>query len=255
VKKTVKAKKPATVLVLRTTDADGKSYGGFQWPEKGAVACKDWNPKPECGNGLHGLLWGAGAGDLLDWSEDTRWLVVEVLASEVVKIDDQKIKFPHGTVVFCGKRDDAVRMVAERAPAGTIGVAGTATAGYRGTATAGEAGTATAGYAGTATAGDRGTATAGYAGTATAGEAGTATAGDRGTATAGEAGTATAGEAGTATAGYRGTATAGEAGILTLRWWDGKRYRIGVFYVGEDGVLPNTKYKLGERGKLVKVTP
>ena len=182
-KKTVKAKKPATVLVLRTTDADGKSYGGFQWPEKGAVACKDWNPKPECGNGLHGLLWGAGAGDLLDWSEDTRWLVVEVLASEVVKIDDQKIKFPHGTVVFCGKRDDAVRMVAERAPAGTIGVAGTATAGYR------------------------------------------------------------------------GTATAGEAGILTLRWWDGKRYRIGVFYVGEDGVLPNTKYKLGERGKLVKVTP
>ena len=202
-KKTSK-KKPATVLILRTTDAEGKSFNGFQWPEKGEVRALDWDPKPECGHGLHGLLWGAGAGNLLNWSEDARWLVVEVLTSEVVKIDDQKVKFPRGTVVFCGKRDDAVKMVAARAPTGTIIVAGTATAGYAGTATAGYAGTATAGYAGTATAGNY------------------------------------------------GTATAGEAGILTLRWWDGKRYRIGVFYVGEDGVLPNTKYKLNDQGKLVK---
>ena len=100
------------------------------------------------------------------------------------------------------------------------------------------------GYAGTATAGD--------GGTATAGARGTATAGDRGTATAGYAGTATAGDDGTATAGERGTATAGERGILSLRWWDWSRYRIATFYVGENGVLPNVKYRVDEKGQIVK---
>ena len=100
------------------------------------------------------------------------------------------------------------------------------------------------GYAGTATAGD--------GGTATAGARGTATAGDRGTATAGDGGTATAGDRGTATAGERGTATAGERGILSLRWWDWSRYRIATFYVGENGVLPNVKYRVDEKGQIVK---
>ena len=115
--------------------------------------------------------------------------------------------------------------------------------GYAGTATAGDGGTATAGARGTATAGDRGTATAGARGTATAG--------DDGTATAGYAGTATAGDDGTATAGERGTATAGERGILSLRWWDWSRYRIATFYVGENGVLPNVKYRVDEKGQIV----
>ena len=89
-----------------------------------------------------------------------------------------------------------------------------------------------------------GTATAGYYGTATAGYGGTATAGDGGTATAGYGGTATAGDG--------GTATAGEGGILSVRWWDGRRYRIGTFYVGEDGIEPNTRYRC-ENGKAIKV--
>ena len=92
----------------------------------------------------------------------------------------------------------------------------------------------------------------GYAGTATAGDGGTATAGARGTATAGDRGTATAGDDGTATAGDGGTATAGERGILSLRWWDWSRYRIATFYVGENGVLPNVKYRVDEKGQIVK---
>ena len=83
------------------------------------------------------------------------------------------------------------------------------------------------------------------------GYAGTATAGYAGTATAGYAGTATAGDDGTATAGYAGTATAGERGILSLRWWDWSRYRIATFYVGENGVLPNVKYRVDEKGQIV----
>ena len=40
-----------TVLILRTCDQDGKSYGGFQWPlEVGTtVTAPDWSPEPECG--------------------------------------------------------------------------------------------------------------------------------------------------------------------------------------------------------------
>jgi len=127
-----------------------------------------------------------------------------------------------------------------------------AVVGYSGTATAGNRGTATAGEYGTATAGDCGTATAGYSGTATAGDCGTATAGNRGTATAGYSGTATAGNRGTATAGECGTATAGDGGILNLRWWDGDRYRIATFYVGEGGIEPNVKYGVDGRGKAVR---
>ena len=92
----------------------------------------------------------------------------------------------------------------------------------------------------------------GYSGTATAGEYGTATAGYSGTATAGDCGTATAGNRGTATAGECGTATAGDGGILNLRWWDGDRYRIATFYVGEGGIEPNVKYGVDGRGKAVR---
>jgi hypothetical protein len=202
-----------------------------------------------------------------------------------------KSKCSKCVVLFCGDREGATKFLLERAPGraivgaivqagdygtatagdrgtATAGVGGTATAGYGGTATAGDHGTATAGYGGTATAGDRGTATAGDGGTATAGDRGTATAGDRGTATAGDGGTATAGYGGTATAGYGGTATAGDYGTatagdhgtatagvdgtLSLKWWAGSRYRIAIFYVGEDGILPNTKYRC-ENGKAVRV--
>jgi hypothetical protein len=167
-----------TVLVLRTCSANLTSHGGFVWPESGLVKCPDWKPAPHCGNGLHGLLWGAGAGNLLDWTPEAKWQVVEVEADAVVAIDGgEKVKFPQGIVVYCGERAGAVELIASRAPAGTAITAATATAGARGTATAG--------YAGTATAGARGTATAGDAGTATAGDEGTAPAGERVTATSG----------------------------------------------------------------------
>ncbi len=226
-KKKKAARKPAAVsyvLCLRTCCADLTSHGGFQWPKSGRVQCKDWSPRAECGNGLHGLLWGeTNDASLLDWSESAKWLVVRVRVDEIVKIDDAKVKFPRGEVVHVGDRVSATAYLLEnggrgyRVTAGTAtaGYRGTATAGYRGTATAGDSGTATAGDRGTATAGDSGTATAGDRGTATAGDSGTATAGDRGTATAGDRGTATAGDSGTATAGYRGTATAGDGGTAT----------------------------------------
>ncbi|MCQ4165106.1 hypothetical protein [Tahibacter harae] len=260
---------PATSLVLRCCSAELRSHGGFQWPDRiGAlVEAPDWSPREVCGFGLHGWLHGAGDHSVADHagSADAKWLVLEVVSSEIVMLGG-KCKFPRCTVRFIGDRGSAAAYLIEHEPQAKavavigavacdesdqatvlVGALGTATAGYRGTATAGYRGTATAGNYGTATAGESGTATAGYRGTATAGNYGTATAGYRGTATAGNYGTATAGES--------GTATAGESGELRIQWLDekAKRYRTAIAYVGEDGIKPDTKYRLDDNHKFVEV--
>ena len=71
-------------------------------------------------------------------------------------------------------------------------------------------------------------------------------------ATAGNRGTATAGYKGTATAGNRGTATAGYRGRILVTFWDGKRYRVAIGYVGEDGIEANVPYHV-VNGKLKRV--
>ncbi|MFJ1253401.1 hypothetical protein ACGLHR_11690, partial [Cupriavidus sp. CuC1] len=229
-----------TSLVLRVCRHNMTSRGGFAWPEVGGeVAAPDWKANSECGNGLHGWLYGQGDHSCVNYwqEENSKWLVLEVPSADIVMLGG-KCKFPRATVRFVGTKSEAadyilahepraanvdvigaVRLVGDKLNVlvGSLGTAtagegGTATAGKGGTATAGNYGTATAGEGGTATAGNYGTATAGEGGTATAGEGGTATAGNYGTATAGEGGTATAGEGGTATAGNYGTATAGEGG-------------------------------------------
>ena len=217
-------------LMMRTCASDMTSYHGtFTWPESGPVEAPDWNPQAECGQGLHGLLWGAGSAGLLDWDADAKWLVVEVDTADIVGLGD-KVKVPAGVVIYAGERHIAASLISAHAPAGTRVIAGTATAGYGGTATAGDRGTATAGYEGTATAGDEGTATAGYEGTATAGNRGTAT------------------------AGCRGTATAGNEGVIAITWWDSarKRYRRAIGEVGIGGIQAGVAYHVVD-GHLVPV--
>jgi hypothetical protein len=228
-------------LILRTCNADMQSYNGFQWPRSGPVTAPDWEPKEECGHGLHGFLRGEGDSGLADWNTESLWVVAEV---ETFVDLGGKVKFPTAEVIFVGSRLDATALVKARYPdAAVIGANVTVEKGR----------VAVVGSYGTATAGHRGTATAGSYGTATAGSYGTATAGDGGTATAGDGGTATAGDYGTATAGYRGTATAGNGGMLQIYYCDRKnnRRRLAVAYVGEEGILPTVKYCLDDSAKFV----
>ena len=245
---TVTLSRPYAHYGLRTCAADGTSHGGFQWPESGLVTAPDWKPTTKCGNGLHALLDGEGDASLLNWSADAVWQLVGF--DSYVDLDG-KVKF-QSCEVATGTRLAVTAALSALRPGATIHGA-TATAGYEGTATAGHRGTATAGERGTATAGQGGTATAGHRGTATAGQGGTATAGHRGTATAGQGGTATAGYEGTATAGQGGTATVGEWGRIQIEWWDGRRYRIPTGYVGENGIKPDTAYRLDDAGQFVEV--
>src|SRR5512146_1644346 len=106
------ANTPEYALVLRTCKADHSSstyrmVNGvkvastpFRWPETGPVKCEDWNPDPCCGGGLHGLLWGEGDWSLLDRDDGALWQVVKVKTADIVLIDQQKIKFPAGEVIY-----------------------------------------------------------------------------------------------------------------------------------------------------------
>ena len=134
------------VLCIRTCDGGMGAYNDFRWPKKGYVECPDWDPVEECGNGLHGLLWGEGDGGLLDWSDGAHWLVFAAKEREVVALGG-KVKVPRAHVLYCGEGQGAAKYVTDR----TDGKAC-----VRGTATAGDGGTATAGVRGTATAGDGG---------------------------------------------------------------------------------------------------
>ena len=146
-KKAAKAAKPTppkqhgdTVLILRICNADMSSSHGFTWPETGHVECPDWKKNDECGNGLHGWLWGEGDHSVATWTGTNKWLVVEVLAKDVIDLDG-KVKFPSGEVVFCGDQKGATEYLRAHLPsekwdAKIIGV--TATAGDRGTATRSE---------------------------------------------------------------------------------------------------------------------
>jgi hypothetical protein len=131
--------------------------------------------------------------------------------------------------------------------------------------TAGERGYAVTVYGKRATAGDGGLATVNEFGEARAGSGGiaitdlggTAVAGDHGLAIARWGSAAVAGDQGIAFAwnsgGYdNGTAQAGEGGALVIRWDDRGRDRLAVAHVGENGIKPNTPYRLDERGRFVE---
>src|SRR3990167_7962561 len=85
------------VIVLRTCNADMTSYNGFKWPESGQVKCDDWDSKPECGNGLHGICDISDDWSLLNWDVEAKALLVRVPKSTIVRIG-AKIKFPSGIV-------------------------------------------------------------------------------------------------------------------------------------------------------------
>jgi hypothetical protein len=236
------------------------SRGGFQWPTEGKVTAPDWNPEPECGGGLHGLLNGQGDAGLLDWLPDAVWVVARP-GRLLVDIDGEKVKCKTATVVYAGNRAGALTVlrtagVTDPLPGDVVtsGDYGTSTSGDYGTSTSGNHGTSTSGYHGTSTSGNYGTSTSGNEGTSTSGDYGWSTSGDYGTSTSGYYGTSTSGDYGRSTSGYRGTSTSGDYGTLAIRWWDGSRYRLAVGYVGEDGIEPNVAYKLDDAGRFVKVT-
>jgi len=236
------------VLVLRTCAANLSSSHGFVWPQSGFVEAPDWKPTKDCGNGLHGFLWGEGDGTLADWSKDAKWLVVRVPEKDIIDLVG-KVKFRRGEVVFCGDRNGATKyLLAAPEGRGRAIIGASVDSSY--------SGKSTSGYSGTSTSGDYGTSTSGNFGKSTSGNFGTSTSGNFGTSTSGNSGKSMSGKHGLSLTGCLGWAKADENGILVITWRDEKnnRNRVTVAYVGEDGIEPNAFYKCDENGKIQRVS-
>ena len=204
-----------TVLVLRTCAADGSSSHGFKYPLSGSVEAKDWKPTQECGNGLHGWLWGHGDWSLKVAGDEILWLVIEVAADSLIDLGG-KVKFPKGNVLaHFGHWADAMAFIRARRPADFTTNIATGNSGHA---------SATGNY-GHASA-------TGYSGHASA-----------------------TGDSGWAIAGDAGRAKADKNGVLTILYFDkkAKRPRVCVGYVGEKGIKADTWYEV-QNGKLKAVT-
>lgn len=164
----------------------------------------------------------------------------------------------HGTS-FAGYAGKAISGDFGMATAGGIGIAysgkyGTSTVGDYGEAVVENFGIATSGIKGTSIAIKSGNAISGDFGKSIAGLSGKAITGCYGTAFACKYGTAVVEKDGTAIVGVMGKAKAGENGSISIQYFDENtdRLRIITAYIGEDGIEPDTFYKV-EFGKLVKV--
>ena len=80
-----------------------------------------------------------------------------------------------------------------------------------------------------------------------------ATGGYGSTLTGGDESTLTGGYGSTLTGGYRSTLTGGDGSTLVWKRWDGTRYRLHLFYTGENGCKANTNYRCNA-GTLEEVT-
>ena len=174
------------MLFLRTCSPGGLSYGGFRWPlEVGViVTAPDWDPKPEYGNGLHGLKDGNGNANYLNWSPDAIWIV---FGSDFAVDLDGKWKVKTAVIRAVGDRKTVTDFLVSAKRTGVHG------------------------------------------------------------------GTSTSGDYGTSTSGDGGTSTSGHGGSLISWWWDGNRRRFKVGYIGENGLKPNTKYRLNDAHEFEEV--
>lgn len=49
------------------------------------------------------------------------------------------------------------------------------------------------------------------------------------------------------------TVSGGNGSALIVQWWDGRRPRLAVAIVGENGIEPHTRYRLDAAGQFERV--
>ena len=211
----------------------------------GVVACPDWSLKPVCGKGLHGWLRGEGDpdahGEVNPSEPSTVWLVVEVESAAVVALDG-KVKFPSGTVIFSGTRQECHTEMLRRGHLGERALWRMAEVGDYSTLTGGRYSTLTGGNRSTLTGGGDSTLTGGGDSTLTGGDGSTLTGGDGSTLTGGYGSTLTGGDGSTLTGGGDSTLTGGNRSVLICRYWhDG--WRVAVAVVDGDATKAGIAYR------------
>jgi hypothetical protein len=123
--------RPGKALAIRTCGSGQEwghakpgvlfAHGGFEWPERiGAVVEPErWDASPQCGHGLHGLLWGRGNLNYLGTGsreDGTVYMVVEVDEDDCVWVGGDKVKFPRCTIIHIGTWAECATLINENAP-------------------------------------------------------------------------------------------------------------------------------------------
>jgi len=232
-----------TDYFLRTTNKDGKAYGGFQWPMRvGAIVeTPYWDAKPECGHGLHGLKDGLGDASHLSSASDAVWWIVK--ADDAVDLGG-KHKFPRCEVVALGDRATLTAALYALRP-GPIHYL-TLTGGYRATLTGGYCATLTGGDDAKLTGGYRATLTGGDGATLTGGDGAKLTGGDYAKLTGGYRAKLTGGDYAKLTGGDDATLTGGNCATLIFLRWIGGLHRVLTAYVGEGGIEAGKAYRAND---------
>jgi hypothetical protein len=251
--------------ILRCNAPDLTSKNQFQWVTQGPVEAPDWQPTEECGNGLHGWLWGEGDHTVSNhWAKQKAvWLVAAVWLADVIDLKG-KVKFPRAWVVYSGNRGEATREIVKLGSKKPVmfvnltagdneslvgGFQARLTGGNKSTNTGGEYSTNTGGYYSTNTGGTRSTNTGGYNSTNTGGDWSTNTGGTSSTNTGGDWSTNTGGYYSTNTGGTRSTNTGGEYSTNTGGDWStntGGYYSTNIG--GDDSVNTGGDYSTNKGG-------
>ncbi len=99
------------VRVINANKTSGPNHDFINSVEVGSIiTAPDWNPSPQCGNGIHGWLWGIGRDGKFPQG-DKIWQVVEV-PDDGVQIEG-KWKWKSVKVVYSGTEPEAMRLTME----------------------------------------------------------------------------------------------------------------------------------------------
>ena len=244
------------VYALKTVKSDMTSHNGFTWKRRGTVVAPDWNPEPECGGGLHAFLRGEGDGSLADWSPDALWLVLKIPEGTYVDLGG-KIKFPRCTVVFCGDRKSATDKLQALGCNGPIigaykvgGDESTVSGGHGSTVSGGHGSTVSGGDESTVSGGHGSTVSGGYGSTVSGGHRSRVSGGYRSQVSGGFGSQVSGGNWSRVSGGDGSTVSGGYRSVLTLSYYDGLRRRLVTRYVGEDGIIANTAYRLNDANEF-----
>jgi len=231
-----KVTKPETSLVLRVCRKDMTSHDGFKWPKKvgSIVSAPDWIDNKECGNGLHGWLYGQGDHSCVNyWGEEgANWVVLEVETAGIIMLGG-KCKFQSAKIKFIGAKQDAAEYLIKNEPkAASVAVIGR-----------------------TVEVSEGGEALAGALSTMTGGDSAKMTGGDSAKMTGGDSAKMTGGDSATMTGGDSAKMTGGDKSVLCFSYYDKKsdRQKMKLAYVGEDGIKPNVPYRLNDKHELEEV--
>jgi len=280
-------------LVLRTCTAEMRGTSEhskhFVWPKSGMAEAPDWNPDPsvQCGQGLHGLLWGHGDWSMLSSADDAVWMVVVVDPADGIVVGTEKCRFKRGEVVYCGDRSGAMMRVlcgpeamanaqseaekwqeksgdgskaassgdGSKAASSGDGSTAASSGDYSKAASSGNYSTAASSgdYSKAASSGygSKAASSGNYSKAASSGDGSTAASSGYGSTAA------SSGVAGIASAiGSSARAKAGENGLIIVTFWDdgAKRYRARVGEVGINGVKQDTWYT-ARNGVLCEEAP